>query len=89
MACGTPVISTTGGALPEVVGDAGVLVPPADSGAMEKAILELLDNPGRREELSRAGQERILRNFTWKHAAEKIVAVYREAMHDHRGFRPH
>jgi glycosyltransferase involved in cell wall biosynthesis len=89
MACGTPVISTTGGALPEVVGDAGVLVPPADSGAMEKAILELLDNPGRREELSRAGQERILRNFTWKHAAEKILAVYREAIHDHRGFYPH
>jgi len=85
MACGTPVITTTGGALPEVVGDAGVLVPPANAGALEKAILELLDNPQRREELSRAGHERIHRNFTWKHAAEKIVAVYREAMHDHGG----
>jgi len=87
MASGTPVVSTSGGALPEVVGDAGVLVPPADSGAMEKAILDLLDHPERREELSRMGYDRIHRNFTWKHAAEKIVSVYREAMHDHRGFQ--
>ena len=54
----------------------------------EKPILELLDNPRRREELSRAGHDRIHKNFTWKHAAEKIVAVYREAMHDHGGLRP-
>jgi len=87
MACGTPVITTTGGALPEVVGDAGVLVPPADPRALEKAILALLDDPARREALSRAGRRRILENFTWKHAAEKLVAVYREAMHDHRGLR--
>ncbi|MEZ4579480.1 MAG: glycosyltransferase [Desulfobacterales bacterium] len=37
MACGVPVISTTGGALPEVVGDAGILVPPADPAALAKA----------------------------------------------------
>ena len=47
MACGVPVISTTGGALPEVVGDAGRLVPPADSESLRRAILELLDHPDR------------------------------------------
>ena len=85
MACGTPVVSTTGGALPEVVGDAGVLVPPADSSAMEKALLDLLDNPEKQDKLSRAGYERIHQNFTWKHAAEKIVAVYQEAIHADSG----
>ena len=84
MACGTPVVSTTGGALPEVVGDAGILVPPADANAMERAILELLDNPERREELSRAGYERIRKNFTWEHTAERIVSVYREAIDNTR-----
>ena len=39
MACGVPVISTTGGALPEVVGDAGILVPPGDAAALREAIV--------------------------------------------------
>jgi glycosyltransferase involved in cell wall biosynthesis len=81
MACGTPVVSTTGGALPEVVGDAGVLVPPADARALEEAILYLLDEPAKRRELSRAGLERVNRLFTWKRTAEGLVSVYREAMH--------
>jgi len=86
MACGTPVISTTGGALPEVVGDAGILVPPADAKALETAILSLLDNPEKCEALSRAGFERVHQHFTWKHAAEKIEAVYQEAIHANGGF---
>ena len=45
MACGVPVISTSGGALPEVVGDAGMIVPPGDKEALEKAICYLLDHP--------------------------------------------
>jgi len=54
-ACGVPVISTTGGALPEVVGDAGVLVPPADSSALAGAIRELLGNPQKAKRLGLAG----------------------------------
>ncbi|MCD6570637.1 MAG: glycosyltransferase family 4 protein [Deltaproteobacteria bacterium] len=80
MACGVPVISTTGGALPEVVGNAGVLVPPADANALEKAILSLLDNPDRCQELGKAGYERALKHFTWRRAAEKTIQVYKEAM---------
>jgi glycosyltransferase involved in cell wall biosynthesis len=81
MACGIPVISTTGGALPEVVGDAGVLVPPGDAKALERAILDLLDDPEQRSRLSREGTERVNKYFTWKRAAEALVEVYREAMH--------
>jgi glycosyltransferase involved in cell wall biosynthesis len=84
MACGVPVISTTGGALPEVVGDAGVLVPPADAGALARAIKELLDHPARARQLGQAGLKRVRASFTWAKAAEKIVEVYREAIRDHR-----
>lgn len=83
MACGVPVISTTGGALPEVVGDAGVLVPPGDAGALERAIVDLLDNPKKRDRLGKAGLERVQGSFTWRHAARKTVDVYREALDAH------
>jgi len=84
MACGVPVISTVGGALPEVVGDAGVLVPTADSSALEEAIVSLLDDPDRRRRLGEAGLRRVKNSFTWRHAAQKTVDVYREAIDAHR-----
>jgi glycosyltransferase involved in cell wall biosynthesis len=84
MACGTPVISTSGGALPEVVGDAGIIVPPGDKEALERAILDLLDHPEKRRELGQAGLNRVGSAFTWRHAAQKTVDVYREAIDAHR-----
>ncbi len=83
MACGVPVISTTGGALPEVVGDAGILVPPEDCNALAKAVTELLDNPDRAEELGRSGYKRVHEMFTWKNAAEKTVEAYRETIQEY------
>ena len=83
MACGVPVISTSGGALPEVVGDAGILVPPADASALREAILALLDDPERRRQLGEAGLARVRNSLTWRHAAQKTVEVYREAMDAH------
>jgi glycosyltransferase involved in cell wall biosynthesis len=84
MACGVPVISTTGGALPEVVGDAGVLIPPADSAALAGAIAELLGNPEMAKKLGLAGYKRVQEHFTWERAAEKTVAAYREVLDGHR-----
>ncbi|MBI5846288.1 MAG: glycosyltransferase family 4 protein [Deltaproteobacteria bacterium] len=84
MSCGVPVISTTGGALPEVVGDAGVLVPPADPAALEAAIIDILDHPEKAAALGQAGFDRVHSMFTWKRAAEKVTDVYREAMRAHR-----
>ena len=83
MACGVPVISTSGGALPEVVGDAGVIVPPADAEALRQAIVSLLDDPERRKRLGEAGLARVKSSLTWRHAAEKTVHVYREAIDAH------
>jgi glycosyltransferase involved in cell wall biosynthesis len=85
MACALPVISTTGGALPEVVGDAGILVPTGDPEALTKAITELLDNPERAKRLGQKGYQRVHSLFTWKRAAEKTVEAYRETIRDHSG----
>jgi glycosyltransferase involved in cell wall biosynthesis len=85
MACSVPVISTTGGALPEVLGDAGVLVPPADAAALARAIGEILDNPRRAQQLGQAGYRRVQQHFTWQKAAEKTVAAYREVINGHGG----
>lgn len=77
MACGVPVISTTGGALPEVVGDAGVLVSVRDETAIANAIKELLADDLRRQALGEAGRIRILQHFSWEVAANQVVAQYR------------
>ena len=80
MACGVPVISTSGGALPEVVGDAGILVPPGNAAALRDAITALLDDPEGRRKLGEAGLARVRNSLTWRHAAQKTVEVYREAI---------
>jgi len=84
MACGLPVISTTGGALPEVVGNAGILVPPANPGALVKAILTLMDHPEHAKQMGNAGFNRVRGRFTWKRAAEMTVEAYRETIRDYR-----
>ena len=85
MACRVPVISTTGGALPEVAGDAAKLVPPGDAKALEKAIIELLDDEKQREELACRGYERVKREFTWEKCAMRTAQVYREVINDYHG----
>jgi glycosyltransferase involved in cell wall biosynthesis len=86
MACGLPVVSTTGGALPEVVGDGGILVPPANSRELVNAITELLENPEQAEKMGRAGFNRVHHRFSWKRAAEMTVAAYRETIRDYHRF---
>jgi glycosyltransferase involved in cell wall biosynthesis len=71
---------------PEVIGDAGLLVPPANSPALASAITSLLDNPERAKVMGKAGFERVQDNFTWAKAAEKTAQVYKEAIRDHRRF---
>jgi glycosyltransferase involved in cell wall biosynthesis len=84
MACGAPVISTTGGALPEVVGNAGILVPPRNHSALARAIIDLLDHKEKADELGRLGYQRVQRHFTWQRAAEKTVDAYRDVINDYR-----
>ena len=80
MACGVPLVSTDGGALPEVVGDAGVIVPAKSVDALVHAIDELLQNPERRNELGVRGRERILDKFCWDVCARQMVAYYEQVL---------
>lgn len=83
MACEVPVVSTRGGALPEVVGDAGVLVPVEDADAIAAAVKDLLDNPEKREALGKAGRERILQTFCWHVAARTLTQYYQQVIAKH------
>ncbi len=76
MACGVPVISSDGGALPEVVGDAGIVVPARDHLALADAIDTLLNNPKLQKKFSKAGIERVEKLFTWEDAVKQMVEVY-------------
>jgi MMP alpha-(1->4)-mannosyltransferase len=80
MSCGIPVISSNGGALPEIVGDAGIIVPTADSSALAKAIGDLLENPGKRNSLGTKGRQRILDKFSWDVAAKQMTRYYRDVL---------
>ncbi|HVL05912.1 MAG TPA: glycosyltransferase family 4 protein [Acidimicrobiales bacterium] len=83
MACGLPLVTTTGGALPEVVGADGEcawLVPPADAGALAGAIVRALEDAESRARMGAAGRARVLDRFTWRATAEATVDVYREVI---------
>jgi glycosyltransferase involved in cell wall biosynthesis len=76
MASGTPVVATTAGAIPEVAGDAAVLVPTGDSEALADGVQKALAN---REQLVAAGLERA-RRFQWGEVARRTLAVYEELL---------
>jgi glycosyltransferase involved in cell wall biosynthesis len=77
MQCGTPVITSNTSSLPEVVGDAGIMVNPYDVDELANNIYEVLTNDGLREELSKKGLERA-KLFSWKKCAEEHLKVYEE-----------
>ncbi len=86
MACGVPLVSTDGGALPEVVGNAGRVVPAADPAALAAAIGEVLNmDAGAREAMGQAGRRHIVDNFSWSTAATAMTDAYRQAIGDGRG----
>ncbi len=82
MACGTPVVATTAGALPEIVEDgvSGLLVPPGDVVALAESIRALLADPDRRRAMGEAGASRVRERFSWRRTAEETAALYEEVL---------
>ncbi|MET9294228.1 glycosyltransferase family 4 protein [Streptomyces sp. NPDC003077] len=83
MATGTPLLATTGGAIPEVAGPDGetcLAVPPGDAGALAAGLLRLLGDEPLRRRLGAAGRERVLARFTWRQAAIGTAEHYRAAI---------
>lgn len=77
MACGAPVVAVDASAVPEVVGSAGILVPPGESGVMAQALEAVLTNPELAADLKEQGRRRA-GLFSWSRAAAETLEVYRE-----------
>ncbi len=80
MACGLPVVATDGGALPEVIGDAGMIVPKKDPRALAAAIGELLRDANDRKYLGRRAREFVLERYQWETAAQHMTAHYQNVL---------
>jgi glycosyltransferase involved in cell wall biosynthesis len=85
MACGTPLVTTDAGALPEVVGNrAGLRVRAGDVDELTAALRLVLEKPSLQEQLGRAGRRRVLASYTWRSTAELTAQWYARVL-DQRG----
>ncbi|MGI8331031.1 glycosyltransferase family 4 protein [Actinomadura scrupuli] len=80
MASGTPLVASRAGALPEVVGDAAVLVEPGDVEELAATLRRLHDSPAERARIGEAGYQRVQERFTWRAVAIATVEHYRAAV---------
>ena len=85
LACATPVVATTAGALREIVEDgvSGLLVPPGKVEALTEAIRTLLEDPQRCRAMGEAGARRVRERFSWRRTAEETLALYQEVLRCH------
>ena len=79
MFCGTPVIGSSSGEIPLVIGKAGQVFPERNVQSLSEAVARLMDDPALRQRLSAAGRERVLNHFTWQKVAQQTAAIIREA----------
>jgi glycosyltransferase involved in cell wall biosynthesis len=77
MAAGVPVITSNVSSLPEVVGDAAILIDPMDAGAIADAMARVLGDPGLAADLVRRGHARV-KTFSWARSVARIHEVYEE-----------
>lgn len=88
MSCGTPLVVSDAGAIPEVVGEPGLcadIVPAGDPDALAAALRSLLDDPHRRARMGAAGRHRAQTGFSWRTVAEATTTVYERAIETARG----
>jgi glycosyltransferase involved in cell wall biosynthesis len=77
MACRVPVIGSDSGEIPQVIGEAGVVVPEGDAPSLSSALQRLRDEPAERDRLAQAGRRRVLEHFTQQAVAERYYEAYR------------
>jgi glycosyltransferase involved in cell wall biosynthesis len=79
MACGTPVVVSNQSSLPEVVGEAGLLVDPYDADALATAMSQVLSDTTLQQQLAKAGQEQA-KKFTWERMGTKLLKLYQQIL---------
>ena len=79
MACGTPVIASNRSSIPEVIGDAGILVDPLNIDELTEKMVDVLNNEDIKKDLSKKGLERS-ENFTWEKCAKETLKVYNDLL---------
>ncbi|CAB50158.1 glycosyltransferase family 4 protein [Pyrococcus abyssi] len=82
MASEVPVIGTSVGGIPEIIGDAGIIVPPRDSKALANAINAILSNQKTAKRLGKLGRKRVERLYSWDVVAERTERLYRGELGD-------
>lgn len=75
-ACETPVVGSDSGAIPEVIGEAGLVFPERDARALAAALVALRDDPRRAAEMGRIGRRRVEENYAWARVAERMREIY-------------
>ena len=80
MASGVPVVASNVAAVPEVVGDSGLLFRPGDAAGLARVLRTLAEDPRKRMEFARRGRERVESLFTWDKVVARLVSIYREAI---------
>ncbi|MCY7348130.1 MAG: glycosyltransferase family 4 protein [Pyrinomonadaceae bacterium] len=85
MACNVPVIGSTCGAIPEVIADAGIVVPENNSNALAVQLRRVINDEELRNNLAAAGRKRVETHYTWERVAEQIHSVYSHVLNENRG----
>ena len=80
MACGVPVVGSRSGEIPNVIGDAGLIVPEEDIDALRTGLIQLMQDDAFRLELGRRGRQRVMERFTQAQIAADTVDVYRRML---------
>ncbi len=80
-ACGTPVIGSSSGAIPEVIGKAGIVVPERNAKALADALRDLEADPAGRAAMGLIGRRQVEANYTWQRVAERMSDIYQQVMH--------
>jgi glycosyltransferase involved in cell wall biosynthesis len=77
MACGTPVISSNNSSIPEVVGDAGILIDPYQVYDIGNALVHVLDDKSMQKKMIKKGKKQA-ELFSWENAARETLNIYKE-----------
>jgi len=78
MACGTAVVGSSSGEIPNIIGEAGFIFKEGNISALSKILEELASNSDLREKLGKMGRNRVLQNFTWSSITERLCSIYKD-----------